>query len=107
MALLRKHTKTHAISALLCNHQGQNYFVLLVFSSILVAPGVWILVAPVVWNRDPLQIQSIAVLDPFPQTGPDKVDLYVSVDNLKTEQKVQMKNPISGTCDHIMDCSFG
>ena len=100
MALLRKHKKTHAIFALLCNHQqGQNYFVLLDYSSILVAPGEW--------NRDPLQIQNSALLDPFPQTGPDKVDLYVSVDNLKTEQKVQMKNAFSGTCDHIMDCSFG
>ena len=77
MALLRKHTKTHAISALLCDHQGQNYFVLLDYTSKLVAP--------VVWNRDPLQIQNIALPDPFPQTGPDKVDLYVSGDNLKTE----------------------
>ena len=88
------------IWSVLCNHhQGQNYFVLLDYSSILVAP--------VVWNRDPLQIQNIASPDPFPQTGPDKVDLYVSIDNLKTEQKVQMKNAFSGTCDHIMDCSFG
>ena len=68
------------IWSVLCNHhQGQNYFVLLDYSSILVAP--------VVLNRDPLQIQSSASPDPFPQTGPGKVDLCVSGDNLETKQK--------------------